>query len=133
MGGTQSLTLQEVLERNAIRWVVTNMQAFTTVESPEFQQIFRDIPEIEPPFTSRHTLRDRTMQEFAIQRTSLKNELAQTCKTIALSLDIWTSHNHLPILGIIGHWLTNLSTARDYSSSPSSRESTVEHTIFFMD
>ena len=83
------------------------MEAFTTVESPEFQQMFQDIPGIEPPFTSRHTLRDRIMQEFAIQRTNLKNELTLTCKTIALSLDIWTSQNHLPILGIIGHWLTD--------------------------
>ncbi|KAJ6125923.1 hypothetical protein N7471_010416 [Penicillium samsonianum] len=107
MGGKQSLTHQEVLERNAIRWIVTDMKAFTTVESPEFQQMFRDIPGIEPPFTSRHTLRDRIMQEFAIQRTNLKNELTLTCKTIALSLDIWTSQNHLPILGIIGHWLTD--------------------------
>jgi hypothetical protein len=30
-----------------------------------------------------------------------------TCKTIALSLDIWTSKNQLPILCIIGHWLTD--------------------------
>jgi hypothetical protein len=36
----------------------------------------------------------------------LKEELAATCKTIALSLDIWTSKNHLPILYIIGHWVT---------------------------
>lgn len=107
MGGNQSLTHQEVLERNAIHWIVTDMKAFTTVESPEFQQMFRDIPGIEPPFTSRHILRDRIMQEFAIQRTNLKNELTLTCKTIALSLDIWTSQNHLPILGIIGHWLTD--------------------------
>ncbi|KAJ5742343.1 hypothetical protein N7533_011752 [Penicillium manginii] len=107
MGGKQSLTHQEVLERNTIRWIVTDMKAFATVESPEFQQMFRDIPGIEPPFTSRHTLRDRIMQEFAIQRTNLKNELTLTCKTIALSLDIWTSQNHLPILGIIGHWLTD--------------------------
>ncbi|KAJ5827550.1 hypothetical protein N7447_004313 [Penicillium robsamsonii] len=107
MGGKQSLTHQEVLERNAIRWIVTDMKAFTTVESPEFQQMFRDIPGIEPSFTSRHTLRDRIMQEFAIQRTNLKNELALTCKTIVLSLDIRTSQNHLPILGIIGHWLTD--------------------------
>ncbi|KAJ5084995.1 hypothetical protein N7532_009766 [Penicillium argentinense] len=72
MGGKQSLTHQEILERNAIRWIVTDMvtdmKAFTTVESPEFQQMFRDIPGIEPPFTSRHTLWDRIMQEFAIQR-----------------------------------------------------------------
>jgi hypothetical protein len=103
MGGKQSLTHQEVLEMNAIRWIVTDMKAFSTVESPEFQQVFRDIPGIEPPFTSRHTLRDRIMQEFVIQRTNLKSELAFTCKTIALSLDIWTSQNNLPILGIIGH------------------------------
>lgn len=103
MGGKQSLTHQEVLEMNVIRWIVTDMKAFSTVESPEFQQVFRDIPGIEPPFTSRHTLRDRIMQEFVIQRTNLKSELAFTCKTIALSLDIWTSQNNLPILGIIGH------------------------------
>ncbi|KAJ6125387.1 hypothetical protein N7471_012704 [Penicillium samsonianum] len=52
IGGKQSLTYQEVLERNAIRWIMTNMKAFTTIESPEFQQMFRDIPRIEPPFTS---------------------------------------------------------------------------------
>ncbi|KAJ5300165.1 hypothetical protein N7508_007408 [Penicillium antarcticum] len=107
MGGKQSLTHQEVLARNAIRWIVADKKAFTTVESPEFQQLFRDIPGIEPPFTSRHTLRDRIMQGFGIQRKNLKNELALTCKTIALSLDIWTSQNHLPILGVIGHWLTD--------------------------
>jgi hypothetical protein len=106
MGGKESLTHQEVLERNIIRWVVTDMKAFTTVESPEFQKIFRDIPGVEPPFTSRHTFRDRIVQEFYTQRTELKNELAFTCKTIALSLDVWTSQNHLPILGVIGHWLT---------------------------
>jgi hypothetical protein len=37
MGGKQSLTHQEVLERNTIRWIVTDMKAFATVESPEFQ------------------------------------------------------------------------------------------------
>ena len=36
----------------------------------------------------------------------MKEELSATCKTIALSLDVWTSQNHLPILGVIGHWLT---------------------------
>jgi hypothetical protein len=106
LDGKENLTHQEVLERNVIRWVVTDMNAFTTVESPEFQQIFRDIPGIEPPFTSRHTLRDRIVQEFYTQRAELKSELALTCRTIALSLDVWTSQNHLPILGIIGHWLT---------------------------
>jgi hypothetical protein len=59
VGGKGNPTHQEVLERNIIRWIVTDMNAFTTIESPEFQQVFRDIPGIEPPFKSRHTLRDR--------------------------------------------------------------------------
>ena len=46
------------------------------------------------------------MDQFTVQRYDLKCELEATCKTIALSLDVWTSKNHLPILGIIGHWLT---------------------------
>ena len=29
-----------------------------------------------------------------------------SCKSIALSVDIWTSKNQLPILGVMGHWLT---------------------------
>jgi hypothetical protein len=28
-----------------------------------------------------------------------------TCKSIALSVDIWTSKNQLPILCVMGHWL----------------------------
>jgi hypothetical protein len=45
------------------------------------------------------------MDNFKIQCLQLKEELKITCKSIALSLDIWTSQNYLPILGIIGHWL----------------------------
>lgn len=36
----------------------------------------------------------------------LKNEIATTCQVIALSLDVCTCKNHTPILGVIGHWLT---------------------------
>lgn len=46
------------------------------------------------------------MDDFILQRAQLKEELRVSCKTIAISLDIWTSKNHLPILGIIGHWFT---------------------------
>ncbi|KAK9364418.1 ribonuclease H-like domain-containing protein [Lipomyces kononenkoae] len=72
-----------------------------------FQQIFRDIPGIALPFSSRHTLRMRIKDDFDMQRLKLKKELSKTCRTIALSLDVWTSRNHLPIIGMIGHWVTN--------------------------
>ncbi|KAK9364536.1 ribonuclease H-like domain-containing protein, partial [Lipomyces kononenkoae] len=58
------------------------------------------------PFTSRHTMRQRIVDDFQLYRAQLKEVLSTKCKTIALSLDVWTSKNNLPILGVIGHWLT---------------------------
>ena len=101
-----NLSIQEHLERNILRWVIQDKQAFLVIESRAFQQIFEDIPEITLPFTSRSTVNRRLQEQFKTQRSLLKEDLATTCKTIALSLDIWTSQNHYPILGIIGHWLT---------------------------
>ncbi|EED11419.1 conserved hypothetical protein [Talaromyces stipitatus ATCC 10500] len=56
---------------------------FSKHEILPFQRIFSNILGVALPFTSR-----------------------LSCKTIALSLDIWTSKNHLPILRIISYWLT---------------------------
>ncbi|KAK9489815.1 hypothetical protein V1508DRAFT_443830 [Lipomyces doorenjongii] len=47
----------------------------------------------------------KLVENFTSQRLQLKEVLLQTCRTIALSLDMWTSRNNLPILGMIGHWL----------------------------
>ncbi|CBF80312.1 uncharacterized protein ANIA_11074 [Aspergillus nidulans FGSC A4] len=101
----ESLSHQEHLEKNILCWIIRDKQAFITIKLPEFQQIFQDTPGIILPFSSQATLRRRLIDNFEIQRLQLKEELKITCKSIALSLDIWTSQNHLPILGIIGHWL----------------------------
>jgi hypothetical protein len=106
MAKNKNLSHQQLLEKNILRWIIKDKHAFTTVESPAFHQIFHDIPGISLPPSSRSTLRRRLVETFKIQRLQLKEELAVTCKSIALSLDIWTSKNHLPILAIIGHWLT---------------------------
>jgi hypothetical protein len=105
-GSKANLTIQETLEKNLLHWVVSSKQPFSVVESLDFRQIFNDIPGVSLPFLSRHTLRQRLLQDFNQQRGILKEELMATCKTIALSLDVWTSKNHLPILGVIGHWFT---------------------------
>ena len=106
MAKTQGLSHQERLEKNILRWIVKDKPPFTAIETPSFNQIFHDIPGVSLPFSSRSTLRRRLVEEFDKQRLQLKEELAVTCKSIALSLDLWTSKNNLPILGIIGHWLT---------------------------
>lgn len=51
-------------------------------------------------------MKRRLDEKLDIQRRDLMQELTLTCKSIALSIDIWTSKNNLPILAIVGHWLT---------------------------
>lgn len=105
-GRKTKLTTQQTLEKNLLRWVISSKQPFTVIESPASQQLLKDIPGVPLPFTSRHTLRERLLGDFNVQRVMLKNELATTCQTIALSLDMWTSKNYISIPGIIGHCLT---------------------------
>jgi hypothetical protein len=98
--------VRELLERNLLRWIVTDDIAFTAIESPAFQRIFKDLPDVLLPFSSSRTLVRRIDSDFDYGRVQLIDELARTCSTIALSLDVWTSKNHKAILGVIGHWLT---------------------------
>lgn len=102
----EDLTVQQRLEKNILRWVVISKQPFTCVDNLDFKQIFLDIPGVLPPFPTRYTLRQAICKEFEKQRLTLKSDLATTCSTIALSLDAWTSSNSLPVLAIVGHWLT---------------------------
>jgi hypothetical protein len=41
-----NLSIQEQLERNILRWIIQDKQAFLVIESQAFQQIFEDIPGI---------------------------------------------------------------------------------------
>lgn len=96
----------KVLEQNLVRWVITDDMAFDAIESPTFQQIFQDLG-VSLPFASRMTIARRIDHEFDIRREQLIEELDQTCQTISLSLDAWTSKNSKAMLGVIGHWLTS--------------------------
>ena len=46
----EALSPQELLEKNILRWIIDDKQAFTTIELPSFQQIFQDIPELHSRF-----------------------------------------------------------------------------------
>jgi hypothetical protein len=97
--------IRALLEQNILRWVVTDDVAFTAIESPAFQQIFKDLPDAPLPLSSRTVVR-RIDADFDHCRIRLIDELARTCSTIALSLHVWTSKNHKAILGVIGHWVS---------------------------
>ena len=107
--GTSFQSQEEVmknLEKNLVNWVIGEDMAFSSIERPLFQKIINDIPGISLPFKSRNTLISRISSEFELDRTRLIEELATSSQTIALSLDGWTSNNDVPILAVIGHWLS---------------------------
>jgi hypothetical protein len=60
-----------------------------------------------------HTLFDRIKEEFHSSRAYVKEELARSSRTLALSLDVWTSENQIAIMGILGHWITPDFEKRD--------------------
>jgi hypothetical protein len=93
------------LEQALIQWVVQTRQPFTVVEHPAFRAIFA-AAEADMPIKTADTLHNRIKDKFCRGRSHLKQELATTCHSIALSLDVWTSENQLAILGVIGHWIT---------------------------
>ncbi|KAJ8098121.1 hypothetical protein POJ06DRAFT_179750, partial [Lipomyces tetrasporus] len=75
INGKGTLTDQQLLEKNILRWIVVEKQPLTTLESPACQQIFRDIPGIALSFTSRMVVKQRLADEFAAQSLQLNEEL----------------------------------------------------------
>jgi hypothetical protein len=84
-------------------WIVVELEPFSSVEAPTFQQIFKDLPGIDLPLKSATTVKRWLVAQLADLCTYLRAELDTTCQTIGLSLDVWTSKNHLAILGVVGH------------------------------
>lgn len=52
------------------------------------------------------TLYHRIKARFSASRDGVKQNLARSCHSVALSLDVWTSEHRLAIFSVIGHWLT---------------------------
>ncbi|KAJ5348632.1 uncharacterized protein N7506_001885 [Penicillium brevicompactum] len=59
--------ISKLLEQNLIRWTVLDNMAFTAIESPAFQQIFKDTPGIALPFTCRKAVARRIDAEFILR------------------------------------------------------------------
>lgn len=98
------------------RWIVKNRMPFSTVETPEFQEMFL-AHGTHAAYRSRTTLRNHIFDDFKLRRNALRQELALDFQSISFTLDMWTSPNRTPIFAIIGHW---------YSSSWEEREEVLD-------
>jgi hypothetical protein len=88
-----------------VQWVIQTRQPFTVVEHPAFRALI-EATGTTLPIKTADTLFNRIKEEFHSGRAYVKNELARSSRTLALSLDVWTSENQIAIMGIIGHWIS---------------------------
>jgi hypothetical protein len=102
---TEASKLQEIFLNKQALWVAETAQPFTIVERPSYVEMmksFQDWMITGSAYKVKTTINDI----YCTSRKKLKETLISTCKTISLSLDIWTSTDQKPFMAIIGHWLT---------------------------
>lgn len=99
----------DVFEGYFVRWVTRCGIAFVHVRRQEF----RDMME----YASRHlddglprsdsTVRDWVKRRFESEAEKVKLSIKESLSRIHISVDLWTSPNHLPMLGIIAHYVSS--------------------------
>lgn len=98
-------SISKAFEEKLLEWIVHDHVPFSIVESPAFVSMIKSSG-MSIPFKSHNTIARRIIANFDVQRENLRLDLHETCQTISLSLDAWSSQNGKPILAIIGHWIT---------------------------
>lgn len=101
--------LQEVI----FDMVITENLPFSLVDSPHFRRFCRivrrsdDDRQLDKDIGNRKALSDRVRSTATRERENLKHLLAENKSRFSLSLDIWTSPNHFPYIGIMVHFINN--------------------------
>ncbi|KAJ5100906.1 hypothetical protein N7456_006958 [Penicillium angulare] len=88
-----------------VQWVIQTRQPFTVVEHPAFKGLI-EATGAKLPIRTADTLFNKIKEAFNSTRVCVKEELAQRSRTLALSVDVWTSENQIAIMGIMGHWVS---------------------------
>jgi hypothetical protein len=134
----ETLRRKAGVEEMLIRWVIQTRQPFIIVEHPAFKALI-EATGASLPIKTADTLSNRIKEEFHSHRAYVKDELKRSSRTLALSLDVWTSENQIPIMGIIGHWISPEFEKRDELlkfteiNGPHSRENLAEVVLKMLD
>src|SRR5579871_1761297 len=89
----------EFFHKALVDWITSDDQSFLVVENQFFKYLLCLLkPDIKIP--TADTIKNNIMKIFINKRERIKKELQKAPGKISFTLDIWTSSNHLAILGI---------------------------------
>jgi hypothetical protein len=90
-----------------IAFLVICQMALSLVANEVFleflEQLYPTIRKILPH--SSHTILEYIINAFKARKQKLKESLTMSQSKISFSFDLWTSPNHMALLGIIGHYI----------------------------
>jgi hypothetical protein len=98
----------KTLEALFVRWIAANNQALSLVECPKFRAFLTYLnSNVNVYLTNAHsTCGEWVLNQYNIEKDHIQQRLHASRFKIHISLDIWTSLNSLPILGIIAHYIS---------------------------
>ena len=104
---------KDIFKQLLIQWIVLCHISFHQVEQPSFRLLLSYLSATSASYTaipqslsrSSTTLRTWTIQLFNQQKQVLIL-LLESPSVIHFTFDLWTSSNHLALLGLVAHWIT---------------------------
>jgi hypothetical protein len=97
-----------------IRWLVCCHIAFFQIENGYFRDLlfylFPPLANLLPKAAS--TIRQWVISAFKERKERLRHDMHDARSSISLSFDLWTSPNHLAVLGVVAHFIDNTGTRR---------------------
>ena len=88
------------------RFIYKKDQPWLVVEDPDFQNLLCYCAQMDLRIPMRRTIRGHIQETFVKEKTKLK-EMLSSMRRVSLTIDGWTTDNHISLLGITVHWINN--------------------------
>ena len=104
----------DMFQKLLINWIVHCHISFRQVEEPSFRLLLHYLSASSPLYSaipralpkSGNTVKMWILNSYTSQKSALIDSLANI-QTVHFTFDLWTSPNHLSLLGLSGHWISN--------------------------
>lgn len=104
-----------------IAWIVICQLSISLAVNDLFveclQTLYPSIAEILP--SASNTIRSWIMAAFEKRKMKMKEDLQQAVSKIHFSFDLWTSPNHLALMGVVAHYINKSGKNQSVSGVPS--------------